>query len=111
WNSTPRYDTEEEMAGYFRQNGVRTILDFGFTKSLPLEQVRPFHDYAIETQRRFPDVIFGNWLQIDPRLGTEGADEMRRCARESSGFMGYCVSAAGMGFPASHEIYEPFYEV
>ena len=26
------YDTEDEMAAYFRANGVRTILDFGFTK-------------------------------------------------------------------------------
>ncbi len=111
WGSTPRYDTEEEMAAYFRKNGVRTLLDFGFTKSMTLEQVRPFHDYAIETQQRFPDAIFGNWLQIDPRLGRAGADEMRRCIAESAGFIGYCVSAAGMGFVASDPIYDPFYEV
>ena len=69
WGSSPTYDTEEQMAEYFRRNKVRTILDFGFTKNMTLDQVRPFHDYAIETQHRFPDVIFGNWLQIDPRLG------------------------------------------
>ena len=39
WNSTPRYDTEEEMADYMRANNVRTILDFGFTKNLPLDEL------------------------------------------------------------------------
>lgn len=111
WGSKPSYDTEEQMAEYFRKNGVRAILDFGFTKSLSLEQIRPYHDYAIETQRRFPDVVFGHWLQIDPRTGRDGAAEMRRCISASDGFIGYCVSAAGMGFPASDPIYDPFYEL
>lgn len=111
WNSTPRYDSEEEMAEYFRRNEVRTILDFGFTKSMTLDAVRPYHDYAVETQARFADVIFGNWLQIDPRHGAAGADEMRRCIDRSQGFIGYCVSAAGMGFPASDDVYDPFYRL
>ena len=111
WNSTPRYDTEEEMAAYLRANNVRTILDFGFTKSLPLEELIPFHDYALETQRRFPDAVFGNWLQIDPRLGVEGARELERCIRASTGFVSACVSASGMGYPANDPIYFPFYEV
>ena len=29
WNSTPTYDTEEQMAAYLRANQVKTILDFG----------------------------------------------------------------------------------
>jgi len=111
WGSLPNYDSEEQMAEYFRRNEVRTILDFGFTKHMSLADVRPYHDYAIETQRRFPDVIFGNWLQIDPRTGAAGADEIRRCIDASSGFIGYCVSAAGMGYPASDPIYDPFYEL
>jgi predicted TIM-barrel fold metal-dependent hydrolase len=111
WGSTPRYDSEEEMAAYFRKNDVRAILDFGFTKHMALDELRPYHDYAIETQQRFADVIFGHWLQIDPRLGRSGADEMRRCIDASDGFIGYCVSAAGMGFPASDAIYDPFYEL
>jgi len=36
WNSTPQYDTDEQMAAYLRANEVRTILDFGFTKNLPI---------------------------------------------------------------------------
>ncbi|MFZ4649312.1 MAG: amidohydrolase family protein [Rubrivivax sp.] len=111
WNSTPRYDTEEEMATYLRSQQVRTILDFGFTKSLPLQEVIPLHDYAIQTQATYPDCVFGLWLQIDPRLGHAGAEEFERCIRASRGFVSICVSASGMGFPASDPIYRPFYEV
>lgn len=111
WNSSPRYDTEDEMAAYFRANGVRTILDFGFTKSLPLAEVVAFHDYALDVQRTHADVIFGNWLQIDPRLGTRGAAELQRCIDAGAGFVSYCISASGMGYPASDPVYAPFLEV
>lgn len=111
WNSTASYDTEEEMAAYLRANEVRTILDFGFTKSLPIDEVVPLHNYAIETQAKYSDCIFGNWLQIDPRLGEKGAQELERCINASHGFVSYCVSASGTGFAASDPIYRPFYEV
>ena len=99
------------MAAYFRAQGVRTILDFGFTKSLPLQEVRPLHDYALEVQEKHGDVVFGHWLQIDPRLGEAGAAELRRCIEASRGFVSYCVSAAGMGFAANDPAYDPFYRV
>lgn len=111
WNSKPKYDTEEEMAAYLRANQVRAILDFGFTKSLALDEVRPLHDYAITTQAQYADCLLGNWIQIDPRLGEAGAQELERCILASKGFVGYCVSASGMGFPADDPVYRPFYEV
>jgi predicted TIM-barrel fold metal-dependent hydrolase len=110
WGSEPQYASEEEMALYLREHGVRTILDFGFTKTLPLDEIRGLHDYAIEVQATYPDAIFGNWLQIDPRTGRAGADEFRRCAAASRGFVGICISAPGMGFPASDPVYDPFVE-
>ena len=111
WNSTPSYVTEAQMADYFRACGARVILDLGFTKSLALEEVRACHDYAIDTQAKHPDAIFGNWIQIDPRHGEAGARELERCIGASRGFVSACVSGAGMGYPASDPIYEPFYEV
>jgi predicted TIM-barrel fold metal-dependent hydrolase len=111
WNSSPAYVTEDAMADYFRASGARVILDLGFTKTLALEEARVFHDYALETQRRHPDAIFGNWLQIDPRSGAAGARELDRCIHASAGFVSLCVSAAGMGYPASDPIYDPFYDV
>ena len=109
--SEARYETEDDMAAYFRQNRVRAILDFGFTKVMAIEEASTYHDYAMATQRVYPDVIFGNWLQIDPRTGAAGAREMRRCIDQRAGFIGLCVSAAGMGYPASDPIYEPFYRL
>jgi predicted TIM-barrel fold metal-dependent hydrolase len=110
WNSETHYHTEEEMAAYLRKNNVRTILDFGFTKKLPIEEVIPYHDYAIETQKKYSDCIHGFWAQIDPRTGREGARELKRCIDASNGFVSYCVVGAGMGFPASDSVYAPFYE-
>ncbi|MFZ9298104.1 MAG: amidohydrolase family protein [Hylemonella sp.] len=111
WNSNPKYDTEDEMAAYLRANQVRTILDFGFTKSLPLDEVMPLHDYAIQTQAQYPDCIFGLWLQMNPKLGQAAADELERCIKASKGFVSFCVSGSGMAYPASDPIYGPFYEV
>jgi len=109
WRSSPKYSTEEEMAGYFRKNNVRTILDFGFTKYLPIAEVREYHDYALETQKRFPDVIFGHWLQIDPRSGEAGLAELKRCSLAKVGFIGLAISGASSGFAPSESIYDPFY--
>jgi predicted TIM-barrel fold metal-dependent hydrolase len=111
WNSEATYDTEEGMAEYFRANGVRTILDFGFTKSLPLAETRSYHDYAIDVQKTYADVIHGLWLQIDPRTGRDGAAELERCIKASSGFVSFCISGPGMGYPASDPVYAPFIEV
>lgn len=109
WNSDPKYHTEQEMADYFRSQGVRAILDFGFTKNLPLAEAREYHDYAIETQRKHPDAILGMWLQIDPRSGPAGVAELRRCIEASAGFVSYAASGAS-GFPANNAIFDPFYD-
>ena len=109
WNSDPKYVSEQEMADYLRSEGVRAILDLGFTKNMSVEEARSYHDYALGVQRDHPDAIFGLWLQIDPRTGKEGAAEFRRCMEASEGFVGVCISAPGMGYPASDPIYDPFY--
>ncbi|MSQ55001.1 MAG: hypothetical protein EXR31_06495 [Betaproteobacteria bacterium] len=111
WNSEPKYHTEEEMAQYFRSQGVQAILDFGFTKNLPVEEACEFHDYGMETQRRYPDAVLGLWLQIDPKTGAAGAKEFKRCIDASSGFIGIGVSGSGTGYPCSDAIYDPFYDV
>lgn len=108
WKSEPSFATEDEMAAYFRDNSVRTILDFGFTKSLPLDETRALHDYAIDVQRAHPDVIHGIWIQVDPRTGRDGARELERCMTKSDAFVSFCISAPGMGLVASDPVYEPF---
>jgi predicted TIM-barrel fold metal-dependent hydrolase len=110
WNSTTQYHTEDEMAAYLRKNDVRTILDFGFTKNIPLAETVAYHDYAIETQKKYPDCIHGFWVQLNPATGREGAEELKRCMQRSKGFVSYCVTGAGMGYPACDPIFAPFYE-
>ncbi len=97
WKQEASYVTEEEMATYFRKNGVQTMLDLGFTKYLPIEEAREFHHYAIETQKRFPDAILGNWLQLDPRTGAAGIAELERwIGARGDGFIGLCVPRASI---------------
>ncbi len=108
WRSEPKFDTEEEMAQYFRDHNCRTILDLGFTKYIPLEEVREYHDYAFETQRRFSDVIIGNWIHIDPFTGADGVAEFRRCIEAGAGFVGLAVSGT---LPANDERWVPFYRL
>ena len=110
WNSEPKYDTEEEMAAYFRKNNVQTILDFAFTKNLPMNKVREFHDYALDTQQRFSDVILGNWLQINPNTGGEGVAEFKRCVNAGAGFIGISISGATSGYAATDPVWAPFCE-
>jgi uncharacterized protein len=110
WNSTPKFHTEDEMAAYFRQSGAQTILDFGFTKFIPLAEAREVHDYGFATQRAHPDTILGHWIHIDPHTGAEGVRELRRCIDAAPGFLGFAVSGSGSG-PASDPMWSPFYDV
>lgn len=110
WNSEPKYATEDEMAGYFRNSNVRAVLDFGFTKFIPLSEAKAVHDYGFETQRAHPDAIIGHWIHIDPHTGTEGVRELRRCIDNAPGFIGFAVSGSGSG-PPSHPAWKPFYEL
>ena len=93
----PEYATEEEMAEDFRRAGVQVVLDFGFTKFVPVERARELHDYAFETQQRFSDVILGNWLHFQPEVGRPALKEFERCLAEGSGFVGLAASGSGGG--------------
>jgi predicted TIM-barrel fold metal-dependent hydrolase len=99
------------MADYFRANGVKVFLDLGFTKNLPLDEVRAYHDYALETQAKHADVILGLWLQIHPKNGDAGVAELERCMRACKGFVGYMIVGAGLGHPCDDPIYTPYYDV
>lgn len=111
WNSTASYVTEQEMADYFRKHHARVILDLGFTKSMRIEEVREFHDYALDFQRQNSDVIYGNWMNIDPRQGKAALDEVKRCIAAKSGFIGFMVSGGSLGVPASDPLLDPFYKL
>ena len=110
WNSEPKYATEDQMADYFRRSDVRAVLDFGFTKFIPLDEARAVHDYGFETERAHADAIIGHWIHIDPHTGLEGVRELRRCIENAPGFIGFAVSGSGSG-PPSDPAWKPFYEL
>lgn len=109
WNSLPKYESEEEMVGYFRARNVQVFLDLGFTKTMPVGQVQEFHDYVFEVQKNHGDVIIGNWLQIDPRTGKEGLREFERCLSNGGGVVGYAVSGSPLGLDACDPLFGPYY--
>ena len=110
WRSEPAYHTEIEMAQYFRDSGVKAILDLGFSKFRPLEEMRALHDYAFETERAHRDVILGHWIHIDPKMGPDGVRELRRCIDRRVGFIGYAVSGS-LSPPASDSSYDAYYKL
>ena len=64
------------MAEYLRAKRVRTILDFGFTKFMPLDELRAAARLRLrDAARAIRTCIFGHWLQIDPHTRRGG-----RCA-------------------------------
>lgn len=110
WKTECRFDDKPAMAAYFRKNGVRVMLDFGFTRELPMDEVRALHDEMIEFQRQNTDVVLGNWLQLDPDSGRAGIDELERCRNANAGLVGLAASAVGNRRPITDPSFLPFYE-
>lgn len=111
FKSKPSYHTEEEMADHFRAHHARVILDLGVREPAPAAEVTARHDYAFATQRQHPDVIFGNWLHVDPRAGKDAIAELDRCLRVGHGFVGLGVPGAGFNVPANDPSYAPLYRL
>lgn len=111
WRTKGRHYSEHEMMDYMRQYNVRVILDLAFVKLLPIEEIREYHDYTYQVARENRDVIFGHWLQFDPRRRDESLDEFKRSLDADGGFVGFGVSGQGVGVPASDPMWFPFYEL
>lgn len=109
WHSAPRYRSESEMADELRASKVQVILDFGFTKFLPVEEAREIHDYGFEYQRQHPDVVLGHWIHLQAENGQPALREFRRCL-DQGGFVGLAVSGSN-GLPASDPAWQPFYDL
>lgn len=107
-----RFRTEEEMADDLRAHGVRVILDFGFTKAMSPEAAAEVHDYGFEIQRRYPDLILGHWIHVQPGPANSWLQEFRRCLDKGRepGFIGLNVQGSG-GPPASDAAWDPYYRL
>jgi uncharacterized protein len=106
-----KFFTEKKMMDYIRGHNARAILHLAFTNTLPAEQVREFNDYTFEIARKNRDVIFGHWLNFDPRRPKEGIEEYRRSVDADAGFIGLAMAGHGLGIPASDPLWDPFYKL
>lgn len=111
WRTKGRYWREDEMIDTMRANQARVILDLAWTRNLPIEEIRNYHDYAFEVTRRNRDVIFGHWLLFDPRRSAESLDEYRRARDADAGFIGFSISGSSTSVPPSDPLWFPFYEL
>lgn len=105
-----RHYSEDEMAAYFRKHNARAILHLYITNRMRAEQVREYNDYTFDFARKHRDVIFGHWLNFDPRRKEEGLTEHRRALDADAGFIGMAMAAHGLGIPASDPLWDPFYK-
>jgi len=109
WRTEPKFWTKDEMAAYFRQNQVKVMLDFGYTRSEPMERVRALHDEFFAFEQAHPDVVLGMWLQLPPRSGRAGIDELERCRAKCKGLVGLLVSAGGMRMELTDPTFTPWF--
>jgi len=68
------FETEEQMAETFRSRNVRTILDIYRTWRMTDEdEIRASNDYAASFAKNNLDLVYGNWLAINPTMKSSGS--------------------------------------
>jgi uncharacterized protein len=106
------FQTEAEMADGFRSRNVRTVLDIYRTwRFTDEDEIRKSHDYVIDFARKNPDVVYGNWVAINPSMKDFWLKEFRRLLDSKCGFFGFCQSQNTLHFPPSDAIWDPFYKL
>jgi predicted TIM-barrel fold metal-dependent hydrolase len=106
------FETEQQMADGFRKRNVRTILDIYRTWRMTDEdEIRASNDYVVEFARKNPDVVYGNWLAINPTMKDFWLREFTRLIDSNAGFFGFCQSQNSLGFPPSDPVWDPFYRL
>lgn len=106
------FETEAEMADGFRTRNVRTILDIYRTWRMTDEDdIRKSHDYVIDFARQNSDIVYGNWVAINPAMKDFWLKEFRRLLDSKTGFYGFCQSQNSLGYPPSDPIWDPFYKL
>ena len=106
------FQSETEMAEVFRSRNVRTILDIYKTARMTdPDEIRKANDYAAQFARDHTDVVYGNWLAINPLLKDFWIKEFARLHGGGAGFVGFCMSQSPSGVAPSDDAWNPFYEL
>lgn len=105
--------SEEEMIQELRRYDVKVVFFTGTVKVLgwsDLGEIKARNDYFGELKRKYPDVVLGAWVTLDPEWGRKGLRELDRCIRDLKLF-GIAVCGALTGTPASDKVWHPYYEL
>jgi uncharacterized protein len=106
------FQTEAEMADWFRSRNVRTILDIYKTWGMTDEdEIRQTNDYVLDFTKSHREFVFGNWLAINPAMKDFWIGEFERLSSSNAGFFGFCQSQNSLGYPPSDPIWDPFYKL
>lgn len=106
------FQTEAEMAETLRSRKVRTITDIYRTWYMTDEdKIRASNDYAIKFAKDNPDIVYGNWLAINPAMKDFWLKEYRRLVDMKAGFIGFCQSQNSLRHTPSDPIWDPFYKL
>lgn len=106
------FETEEQMAQTLRSHNVRSILDIYKTWRMTDEdEIRATNDYAANFTRNNPDIVYGNWIAINPAMKEFWLKEAKRLMAGNAGFVGFCQSQNSLGFPPSDPVWDPFYKL
>jgi hypothetical protein len=91
---------------------VRSILDIYKTWRMTDEdEIRATNDYAANFTRNNPDIVYGNWIAINPAMKEFWLKEAKRLMAGNAGFVGFCQSQNSLGFPPSDPVWDPFYKL
>jgi hypothetical protein len=106
------FETEEQMAQTLRSHNVRSVLDIYKTWRMTDEdEIRATNDYAADFTRKNRDIVYGNWIAINPAMKEFWLKEAKRLMSGNAGFVGFCQSQNSLGFPPSDPVWDPFYKL
>jgi predicted TIM-barrel fold metal-dependent hydrolase len=106
------FETEAQMAETLRSHSVRSILDIYKTWRMTDEdEIRTTNDYAADFTRKNPDIVYGNWIAINPAMKDFWLKEWKRLLSGNAGFVSICQSQNTLGFPPSDPVWDPFYKL
>lgn len=105
--------SEEEWIAGMKNADVCGVVWAGGFRSIgwkDLDEVKRQNDYVGELIKKYPDVIVGAWVALDPDWGRAGVKELERCIYDLKTF-GVAVCGAFTGIPADDYRWYPYYEV
>ena len=107
----PYYQSEEEMAGVFREADAMVIVFPPTADKKDIGEIRSLNDYVAQLRKDYPDAIYSSWVCLDPQLGlTKCLHELERCIKDL-GTAGFYYNGFMTGIPANDKYLYAFWDL